>query len=198
MGERRWGDYLDTIPEDRVLSAFDDESPRTTEEVATTLGVMEYSARNRLLDLEADDRVASRELTVDATTVTLWWLTPAELEAQSRIEEEPTVEDVEDALAELELPGASELMREWRRDAVRAAYWHLVDNGPMEAEDLASAVYPSHQAGYSSRGAWWEMVEPRLATLPGVDVPHWPEQPWSVGGTDDGSEGESSGLTEPV
>lgn len=201
--ERRWGEYVTSIPAERIMAVFPDAGPRTTEEVAAAAGVTEHTAGNRLEDLVEEGRIGRRSLEVDGATITLWWLT-AEEHVERASSPEPAGGDgagadhdaVEAALADLELPGASDLMREWRRDAVRAAYHALVERGPMADEEVVDAVYPSHQAGYSDRDRWWEMIALRLRALPGVWAPHWPGQLWSVGGEGDGNHGGEDGVVE--
>lgn len=199
--ERRWGEYVTSIPAERIMAVFPDAGPRKTEEVAEAAGVTEHTAVNRLEDLVEEGRLGRRSLEVDGATVSLWWLTGEE-HVERASSPEPADGDgagadhdaVEAALADLELPGASELMREWRRDAVRAAYHALVERGSMADEEVVDAVYPSHQAGYTDRDRWWEMIAPRLRALPGVWAPRWPGQLWSVGGSGDDSLGDEGGI----
>lgn len=78
-------------------------------------------------------------------------------------------EEVDERLAEFDVPGTSEMMREWRRGAVRAAFEHLHAEGEARSAAIVEAVYPGHRAGYADRGEWWDYVAPMLAALPGVE-----------------------------
>ncbi len=78
-------------------------------------------------------------------------------------------ERIDAVLADLDVPGTSEMMREWRRDAVAAVVEHLREHGPADAAAIKHSVYPSHAAGYDDADRWWAMVEPRLDSLPGVE-----------------------------
>ncbi|SNZ16018.1 hypothetical protein SAMN06269185_2675 [Natronoarchaeum philippinense] len=169
--------------ETAVLAAFVDAAPMTVGEVATTTGLDADAARNALAALV--ERGALHRKTVSGVDVgerdrpmddereeydvELWYL-PADRLADGDVV--VTLDDdraVEDALDELDFPGASELMRDWRRDAVRAAFEYLRERGPADADALAEAVYPAHSAGYADADAWLDCVAPRLAELPGVE-----------------------------
>jgi hypothetical protein len=82
---------------------------------------------------------------------------------------------VETAVADLDVPGTSEMMRDWRRSAVRAAFEYLRDVGEAGSGDIVEAVYSAHRAGYGDADSWWAFVAPRLASLPGVEREneHW-------------------------
>lgn len=80
----------------------------------------------------------------------------------------PVDADLEAALADASVPGASEMMRSWRRDALRAAAEYVAEHGGARSTEVVEAVYPGHRAGYESRDAWWEFVADRLAGLPGI------------------------------
>jgi hypothetical protein len=88
---------------------------------------------------------------------------------------------VEAAIADLSVPGASEMMRDWRRNAVRAAFDYLSDHGTGSSGEIRDAVYPSNGAGYDDPGAWWSFVGPRLADLPGVERDG---EEWAFSGAD--------------
>lgn len=164
-----------------VLSVFGDAAPQTAESVATAVGIDVEAAKATLSDLvdrgalcqkevrgvDGGERLPADEL--DALTVPLWYLPAERLSGGDVV---VTVDDeraVEAALAELSLPGASELMRDWRRDAVRACYEYLHDRGTAADEDFRADVYPAHAAGYTNDEDWWDCVGPRLETLPGVE-----------------------------
>ena len=166
---------------DQVLATFEDATPRTAESVAAESGLDVETVRATLAALverealchkavrgrdDPEQRLTSEEL--DALTVDLWYLPEERLAGGSVNLVVDDSEAIEDALDELSFPGASELMREWRRDAVRAAYEYLREREPVDAEAFREDVYPAHRAGYGSAGAWWNCIEPRLAELPGV------------------------------
>lgn len=167
---------------DRVLGAFEDATPQTAESVATETGLDVETARETLAALVERDVLChkavrgrdggERRLTsdqLDGLVVDLWHL-PEERLAGGTVN--LAVDDggaLEDALEELECPGASALMREWRHDAVRAAYEYLRERGPVDSAGVRDDVYPAHRAGYASADAWWDCVEPRLGELPGVE-----------------------------
>lgn len=82
----------------------------------------------------------------------------------------PDADRIDRRLARMDVPGASGMMRDWKRDAVRAAHAHLEDAGPCDPAELRDVVYPAHEAGFDDAESWWDCVRPRLARLPGVVV----------------------------
>jgi len=76
--------------------------------------------------------------------------------------------DLDRAVADLEVPGASEMMRSWRRDALRAAAGYLAEQGTVRSTRIIDAIYPGNPAGYERREDWWAFVSERLQKLPGV------------------------------
>jgi len=167
---------------DQVLAAFEDATPQTAEGVAEEVGLDVETVRatlSALVEREAlchkavrgrddpEQRLTSEEL--DALTVELWYLPEERLAGGSVNLVVDDSEAIEDALDELSFPGASELMREWRRDAVRAAYEYLREREPVDAEAFREDVYPAHRAGYAGDNTWWDCIEPRLVELPGVE-----------------------------
>jgi len=163
--ERQWG-YVQGVSEDRLLAAFEDGVPLTAATVADEAGVSEQTARAELARLVDDGRV--RRKTVDGD-VTLWFRPVTAFGP----DDDPTGQSPADAVAELDVPGTSDMMRDWRRTAVHAAYDFLVAEAPVQESAFVEAVYPSHSAGYDDADAWWAMVRSRLRTLPGVDAPTW-------------------------
>jgi len=166
-----------------VLAAFDDAAPLTAEEVASGVGLdaeataaaldalVERGAlrRKTVSGVDADARERPRDEAREDLDVDLWYL-PEDRLADGDVV--VTIDDdqaIEDALDELAFPGASELMRDWRRDAVRAAYEYLRERGPADREALAEDVYPAHSAGYADAESWLDCVAPRLTELPGVE-----------------------------
>jgi hypothetical protein len=150
-------------PTAAALSAVPANDPVSASEVADDLGVPVGTARDALRDLAADGRLAHRHVKGRSGALDVWYrpasTEPADLEAR-----------VDDAIDEMDVPGASEMMQSWRRDAVRAAFEHLREHGATEAAAVVDAVFATHAAGYDSEEAWWGMVAPRLGRLPGVDA----------------------------
>ena len=170
-----------------VLDAFVDAAPRTAAAVAVAVDAPEDAVADALAALEergdlrrravpagdaaggGDDATDTDGAEEDDASVTLWYL-PAET-LRERVPEgiAEADDDVDRALAEMAVPGASRMMRDWRRDAVRAVVEHLREDGPATAAEIRAAVYPPHSAGYDDPDAWWDCVRPRLLSVPGVD-----------------------------
>jgi hypothetical protein len=169
--------------ETAVLGAFVDVAPRTAAEVAAETDLDPEAARaalDTLVERGALDRkqvsgvdVGARERPMaderEELTVDLWYLAADRLEGGDVVVTLDADRPVEEALDEMEFPGASEMMRDWRRDAVHEAYEYLREQGPATRETLIDAVYPPHSAGYADADAWFDCVGPRLAELPGVE-----------------------------
>ncbi|WP_121822509.1 DUF7342 family protein [Halostella salina] len=163
--ERQWG-YVEGVSEDRLLGAFEGATPVTAATVADEAGVSEQTARAELSRLVDEGRV--RRKTVDGD-VTLWFRPVTAFGP----DDDPGGQSPADAIAELDVPGTSDMMRDWRRTAVRAAYDLLAAEAPVEESTFAAELFPAHSAGYDDADAWWSMVRSRLRTLPGVDAPTW-------------------------
>lgn len=107
-------------------------------------------------DLEDDDVSieASRfedEIVVDATV-------GATVHALGNVEAlEDAVVDVGEIIGGLDLPGSGATL-EARRDAVRACYDCLRDEGEAAKSDFVDDVYPDHSARYGSSGGWWNAI----------------------------------------
>lgn len=165
MSERDEGDggaVLADRPTAAALAAVPGNDPVSASEVATELDVPRSVARDALLELSGNDDLEHRQVRGNVGTVDVWYR-PREAASASLDDR------VNDALADLAVPGASELMQDWRRDAVRESFEYLRDAGRADATAIVDAVYPTHEAGYDSEEAWWGMVAARLARLPGVD-----------------------------
>lgn len=163
MSERDEGDggaVLADRPTAAALAAVPGNDPVSAREVAAELDVPRSVARGALLELSGSDDLEHRQVRGHAGTVDVWYRPQGAASLDDR---------VDDALAELAVPGASELTRDWRRDAVRESVEYLRDAGRADATAVVDAVYPTHEAGYDSEEAWWGMVAPRLARLPGID-----------------------------
>ena len=164
-GGRQWG-YVQGVSEDRLLAAFDGGRPLTAAEVADAAGVSAQTARAELAGLRDAGRVR-RKPVGDGLTV---WFRPVTAFGP---DDDPVERSPGDAVAELDVPGTSDMMRDWRRTAVRAAYDFLAESAPVEESSFADEVFPAHSAGYDDAETWWGMVRSRLRTLPGVDAPTW-------------------------
>lgn len=180
------------VPGDRrvslVLAAFDDPEPLTAREVADEVGIDPDRAATALDELVTAGRVGRKR--IDGRTV--WYPTPGagnghakdhdegageatddwspdEVEVRgSSLDDDFDESRVEAAIADLEVPGTSEMMRDWRRGAVRAAFDRLREEGEAPSRAIVDAVYPGNPAGYSDREEWWAFVADCLGTLPGV------------------------------
>jgi hypothetical protein len=178
-----------------IRSLFADGEPRTAREVATGVGVDEGTAREALASLVERDEL-DRKTVGDDAGVTVWYPTPTSgIEPDNgtgRSPGETTTEfelrgggpstarvtgaggpprleaDLPGAVDELSVPGASEMMRSWRRDALLAAAECVADRGRVRSRAIHEAVYPGHSAGYDSSKEWWAFVAEYLAELPGI------------------------------
>lgn len=180
--ERTWGQYAETVPEERALSVFSGAEPYTTRAVAEAMNVTEHTARTALEALHQRGEVGRKEVRSDPATLTVWY------RARTGIGEEPEDVDVDvdarvnELLAEVDVPGTSEMMRDWRVDAIRAAFDHLRSEEAASVDELFEVVFPAHQAGFDDPENWWEMVRPRLRRLPGVVNPAWGDDVWRYEG----------------
>lgn len=181
--ERTWGQYADALPEDHALSVFSGAEPYTTREVAAAMNVTEHTAGAALEALYERGEVGKKEARGDPATLTVWY------RVRTGIGEEPGGEDaldvdarVEELLSEVEVPGTSEMMRDWRIDAIRAAFDHLREHEAVSVDELQAEIFPAHQAGFDDPDAWWELVRPRLRRLPGIVNPAWGDDTWRYEG----------------
>lgn len=170
--ERQWG-FVQGVPDERVLNAFRDAEPLTTAEVATAAGVSDQTAAAKLVELADDGRVRRKAI----GDRDVWFRPVSAFERRDAAPDGGGADGSERSLAaaldELEVPGTSEMMRDWRRDAVRAAFDYLAGERAVEEPAFREDVYPGQSAGYDDPEAWWGMVRPRLKSLPGVDAPTW-------------------------
>jgi len=142
--------------------------PYTTNEVAMELDVSTRLAEQSLAQLEEEGVLASKTVS-DGTETTAIWYRP--IEVLDPEDEETVDEAVEETVAGMAVPGASEMMRDWRRDAVRATVEALREDGPMSAAEIREAVFGPHSAGFDDPQDWWAMLHPRLAQVPYVHPP---------------------------
>ena len=181
--ERAWGQYAETVPDERALAVFSGAEPHTTREVAEAMNVTEHTARTALETLHERGDVGRKTVREEPAPLTVWY------RSRTAIGEEP--EDVEsvdvdarvdELLAEVEVPGTSEMMRDWRVDAIRAAFEHLREHEAVSVDEFFETVFPAHQAGFDDPEDWWELVRPRLRRLPGVVNPAWGGDVWRYEG----------------
>jgi len=174
---------------ERVLDAFVDGAPRTVADVAICADIDEDVARMTLETLAEQGELTNRtvsgvditarkeseEADVDLDAAIELWSLPAESVLEGPTEP-PEADDVlERRLERMTVPGASDMMQDWRRDAIRAAYEHLESTDPAAPSELREELFGAHEAGFDDPVDWWEFVRPRLYRLPGVVVEdgHW-------------------------
>lgn len=87
-----------------------------------------------------------------------------------------TSEEVERALAELDLPPDE-------ADAVRSAFAFVRYWGDATDDEIMDAIYSEAPANCASQASWWEnCVRDPLAELPGINAPAGPGKPWRYAG----------------
>jgi len=170
-GENRSQATADPAAPDRVLAVVADGEPRTDGEIAEALGRAPEALSESLAHLRERGALASK--TVGDAGVRIWYATDADPQPA---DDDPA--DVEELVAEMAVPGTSEMMRRWRRDAIRAAAEFLRERRRATAADIREAVFDTHPAGYDDPYVWWETVRPRLAALPGVEPPADDGEEW--------------------
>jgi len=161
------------VERDVVGSAFADAAPRTLPEVVDESGLEREATERALAALVEEGSLAAKTLETGAATLRVWYL-PASEHVERLAPGAPDAdraEAVAETIETLDVPGVSEMMQDWRRDAVRGAWEYLVEHGAATDAAVVDAVYPGHSAGYDDRDAWWDCVRPRLASLPGVAPP---------------------------
>lgn len=181
--ERTWGQYAESVPEDRALSVFSGPEPYTTREVAAAMNATEHTARTALEALRERGEVDRKPVRGEPATLTVWYRVRTRMD--ETVEETESVDvdaEVDEILAEAEVPGTSEMMRDWRKDAIRAAFDHLREREEVLDGEFRETVFPAHEAGFDDPDAWWEMVRPRLKQLPGVVDPAWGGETWRYEG----------------
>lgn len=178
---RSWGQFVEEVADERALEVFDGAEPYTTAEIADALDTTEHTARTKLDLLREEGVIERKVLRGGQSPLTVWYL-PREAHTQATQSDEPSAEIDEDLIderiEELDVPGTSSMMRDWRRDAIRAAYEHLREHDGASVESFEETVYPSYAAGYDDFQAWWAMVRERLKELPGVVGPDWEGTTW--------------------
>jgi hypothetical protein len=156
-----------------VADAFVDAAPRTLPRVVEDTGLERERALDALDALVDDGDLATTQLASGAANLRVWYL-PATAHVERLASGTPDAERtgaVEDAIASLDVPGVSEMMQDWRRDAIRGAWEYVAEHGAATDDAVVDAVYSAHSAGYDDPERWWACVRPRLASLPGVTPP---------------------------
>jgi len=149
----------------------------STAEVAEQVPIKRRGVLRRLRNLEEDDQLESKQI---GGRNTVWWLPnvgatqtptmdeglPATDDDVTRRTEESTdtpaprdgTEVREDPVEELDLPGSGEKL-ERRREAVRACYEYVQEQGKAKPADFREDVYPDHPAMYTEGEdpaySWW-------------------------------------------
>jgi len=178
--DRSWGQFVEEVPDADLLGEFEGAEPHTTAEIADAIATTEYEARSKL-DALCRAGELRRKRVREEPPLTVWFRPRAAFVGDDR-DERPVDERVDELLKDMEMPGTSSMMRDWRRDAVRAAFDRLREEGELEESAFKRDVYPSHAAGYDDPGPWWETVSERLGDLPGVVDPHWGGETWRYDG----------------
>lgn len=171
-GENRSRTTAETVPPDRVLAVVADGEPRTATEIAAAVDGSAVALSDTLEHLREREALASKTVGDEAVRI---WYPPAGTDPDVP-DDDPA--DLEAAVAELDVPGTSEMMRQWRRDAVREAAEYLREQRHATAAEIRDGVFESHSAGYDDPYVWWETVRPRLAELPGVEAPAEDDDAW--------------------
>jgi hypothetical protein len=180
--EQSRGDRPAVVDRDAVANAFVDAAPRTLHEILDATGLEPANAERALDTLVADGDLAEKTLETGAATLRVWYL-PASAHVERLASGSPDAsraDAVEDAIAHMDVPGVSEMMQDWRRDAIRAAWEYLAEHGAATDDAIVDAVYSGHSAGYDDHENWWACVRPRLGSLPGVAAPtDGPDDVWT-------------------
>ncbi len=158
---------------DRVLGVVADGEPRTAAEIGEAVGSPPAALAETLEHLRERGVLATK--TVGAADVRIWYATG---EAGPATDGDDGPEDLEVLVAEMDVPGTSEMMRSWRRDAIRETAEFLADRRRATPAEIRESVFEAHPAGYDDPYVWWETVRPRLAELPGVEPPGEDDDVW--------------------
>lgn len=172
-GENRSQATVETAAPDRVLAVVADGEPRTATEIAAAVDASAVALSDTLEHLRERGALASK--TVGDSAVRIWY-SPAGAEPSAPTDDDPDA--LEDIVAEMAVPGTSEMMRQWRRDAIREAAEYLRERRHATAAEIRDDVFETHPAGYDDPYVWWETVRPRLADCPGVEPPPEEDDGW--------------------
>lgn len=179
--DRSWGQFVEEMPDQDVVAGFEGAEPKTVTEVADEHACTEYEARSKLDALCRAGELTSKSVREDPP-LTVWYRPRAAFVDDGESSDRPLHERVSVLIEDIQVPGTSGMMRDWRRDAIRAAFDHLRDQGELDESELRESVYPAHSAGYDDPDRWWEMVSERLGDLPGVVAPRWGGTTWRYDG----------------
>lgn len=179
--DRSWGQFVEEIPHENVVERFEGAEPKTAAELADSLSCTEYEARSKL-DALCRAGQLDRKQVREEPALTVWYQPRAAFVGEGDGSEQPVDERVSALLDDMAVPGISGMMRNWRRNAIRAAFEHLREVREIEEAELVEQVYPAHSAGYDEAEQWWAMVSERLGDLPGVVEPRWGGEIWRYDG----------------
>lgn len=179
--DRSWGQFVEEIPDDNVVAEFEGTEPKTAAEIADALSCTEHEARTKLDALCRTGQLDSKRVR-DEPPLTVWYRPRAAFVGEDGGADRPIDERMSALLEDMDVPGTSEMMRDWRRDAVRAAFDHLQVERELDETELREEVFPAHSAGYDDPQQWWSMVAARLGDLPGVVEPRWGGETWRYDG----------------
>lgn len=167
------GERPAVVERDAVASTFVDAEPRTVNEIVEETGLERETAERVLAELVDDGDLAAKTIQTGAATVQVWYA-PASRHVErlaSGSPAPPRADAVAEAVEGMDVPGVSEMMQDWRRDAIRGAWAFVAEQGATSEAAIIDAVYAGHSAGYEDQEKWWECVRPRLADLPGIEPP---------------------------
>ncbi|MFC7116226.1 FaeA/PapI family transcriptional regulator [Natronoarchaeum sp. GCM10025703] len=179
--DRSWGQFVEEIPDDNVVDRFDGAEPKTATEIADALACTEYEARSKL-DALCRAGELDRKRVREEPPLTVWYRPRATFVGEGSETGQPVGERVSELLEDMDVPGTSGMMCDWRRDAIRAAFDQLREVTELDEDELRAEVYPAHSAGYDDATEWWEMVSAHLGDLPGVVEPRWGGETWRYDG----------------
>jgi hypothetical protein len=172
----------EALPRAVVLATFDSLAPRTAEGVAGELDVDRDQTAATLSALVDAGELEAAELVDGDEALTAYYLSPDVHPGGSLDPETARLAAVQRTIAELDVPGVSEMMQDWRRDALERAWEFLAEEGRASDRAFKREVYPGHKAGYDTPEEWWAFIQPRLARLPGAEGPSDDGSTWEYAG----------------
>lgn len=141
--------------------------PLTASDVMDAIDCSRRTAHNKLGELV--DRGALETRKVGARS-RVWWVPMPRVvddaESEPSTRQDPSIDK---RIAEAELPGSGEVLRE-RRQALQAAYDYIRDNPEATKTEVLVEVFPNNPAGYKTADEWWAMVKPALSDIPNTNV----------------------------
>jgi len=130
--ERERPEAEDAPPRAVVLATFDSLGPRTAEGVAEEIDVGRDHTAATLSALVEAGELEAAELVDGDDALTAYYLSPDVHPGGSIDPETARRAAVERTIAELDVPGVSEMMQDWRRDALERAWEFLAEEGFVE------------------------------------------------------------------